>query len=64
MAHDIGSISLPEPTMKLISWAVTRTVEAVVERAADRIAIKMKTRVVRTARHRTAAARTRRGRND
>ena len=57
-------MSLPEPTMKLISWAVTRTAEAVVQRAADRIAIKMKTRIVRTVRHRAAAARARRGRND
>jgi hypothetical protein len=57
-------MSLPEPTMKLISWAVTRTAEAVVERAADRIAIKIKTGIVRTVRHRAAAARARRGRND
>jgi len=55
---------VPEPTMKLISWAVTRTAEAVVDRVADRIAIKMKTRIVRTVRHRAGAARARRGRND
>jgi len=55
---------VPEPTMKLISWAVTRAAEAVVDRVADRIAIKMKTRIVGTVRHRTAAARARRDRND
>lgn len=42
---------VPEPTMRLISWAVTRTAEAVVERVADRIAVKMKIRIVTTARH-------------
>lgn len=41
---------LPEPTVRLISWAMTRTAEAVVERVADRIANKMKARIVTTAR--------------
>ena len=51
-----------EPTMKLISWAATRTAEVVVDRVADRIATKMKTRIVTTARHRAAAALPKRGR--
>lgn len=41
---------LPEPTVRLISWAMTRAAEAVVERVADRIAIKMKTHIVTTVR--------------
>jgi hypothetical protein len=41
-----------EPTMKLISWATTRTAEAIVDRVADRIANKVKTRIFTTARQR------------
>jgi hypothetical protein len=53
---------VPEPTMKLISWAVTRTAEAIVERAANQMAIKVKSRIVTTARHRAAAVLPKRGR--
>lgn len=47
-------MNLPEPTMKLISWAMTRTAEAVVERAADRIVAKLKAGVVTSVRRRVA----------
>ncbi|MEG8054675.1 hypothetical protein QP185_18300 [Sphingomonas aerolata] len=48
--------------MKLISWATTRTAEAIVDRFADRIATKMKTRIVTTARQRAVAVLPKRGR--
>ncbi|MEG8021827.1 hypothetical protein [Sphingomonas aerolata] len=53
---------IPDPTVRLIGWAVTRTAEAIVDRAADRIATKMKTCIVMTVRHRAVAALPKRGR--
>jgi len=53
---------IPDPTVKLISWAVTRTAEAIVGRAADRIATRVKTRIVTATRHRAAAVLPKRGR--
>jgi len=53
---------IPDPTVELISWAVMRTAEAVVGRAADRIATRMKTRIVTATRHRAAAVLPKRGR--
>ncbi|MGC5796464.1 hypothetical protein J4O76_05280 [Sphingomonas sp. NFX23] len=40
---------IAEPTMKIIGWAATRTAELIVERVADRIAKKAKTRVAEAA---------------
>lgn len=37
---------VPEPTMKIISWAATRAAEAVVERVADRVMKKVKGRAL------------------
>lgn len=35
---------VPEPTMRIISWAATRAAEAVVERVADSVVKKAKAR--------------------
>lgn len=37
---------VPEPTMRLIGWAATRTTEAIVDRITDRITAKAKGRLV------------------
>jgi len=37
---------LPDPTMRIISWAATRAAEAVVERVADRVMKKAKARAL------------------
>lgn len=52
---------VPEPTMRLIGWAATRTTEAIVDHITDRIALKVKTRFVATVRHRAVAALPKRG---
>ncbi|VVT20565.1 hypothetical protein SPHINGO391_470084 [Sphingomonas aurantiaca] len=46
---------VPDPTMKLIGWAATRMTEAIVDRITDRVATKMKTRVVAAVRQRAGA---------
>lgn len=47
---------LPDPTVKLIGWAATRTTEAIVGRVADRIAAKVKARLFASVHHRGVAA--------
>lgn len=37
---------VPEPTMRIIGWAAARTAEVLVERVADRVAKKAKSRIV------------------
>ncbi len=48
-------------SMQLISWAATRTTEAIVEHIADRLAAKVKVRVVAKIRRRTVAKPRKRG---
>jgi hypothetical protein len=47
---------VPELTLRLLGWAATRTTEAIVDRITDRIALKIKTRVIATVRYRDLRA--------